>query len=46
MFDYLRFFEQVLYRGETLTPRECVSAIALLTLLSYLLLMISGRGKS
>jgi hypothetical protein len=46
MYDFFRFLEQLLDRGEVLTTRECLSSIALLTLVSYLVLLVSGRGRS
>jgi hypothetical protein len=45
MHELLRLFEGLVNRGDYLSPRDCVVAVACLTLVTYLVLLISGRGR-
>jgi hypothetical protein len=46
MYDVFRLLEHALNRGEMLTPRYCLVALACLTLVSYLVLLVSGRSRA
>ena len=45
MHQLIRFVQDALNRGETLSPGDCLTALACLTLVTYAVLMISGRGR-
>ncbi|MBW3600368.1 MAG: hypothetical protein KY475_24270 [Planctomycetes bacterium] len=45
MYDVIRFAQDILNRGESLTPRECMICAACLTLACYVVLLVSGRTR-
>jgi hypothetical protein len=45
MYQLLRLVQDALNRGEALSPFDCLVALACLTLVTYAVLLISGRGR-
>jgi hypothetical protein len=45
MSEIVHLLTGVLDRGDHLTPRHCLVALACLTLVTYAILLVSGRGR-
>ena len=45
MYDLIHIAHQILERGETLSPRDCILYPAFLTLACYIVLLLSGRFR-
>jgi hypothetical protein len=46
MYELLRLVQNAMSRGEMLSPRDCIVALACLTLVTYLMLLVCGRGRA
>jgi hypothetical protein len=45
MYRFLQLVQDALNRGESLSPFDCLIALACLTLVTYAMLLISGRRR-